>query len=76
MKDLQLVPTDDLIQELSVRYHTFVFGGVKIRQQGSYLFTLRLTGDALLALGLCEKIKLNAGEIIDEEADEIDPEAV
>lgn len=74
--DIQLVPTESLIDELSSRYNTFIMAGVKVRQKCDYAFSVRVTGDAIVAMGLCEKAKMEANKFINEESTEINPDNI
>ena len=60
MVDINLIPTDDLIDELAARFDAFIMMGLRSKYKGDNSRTInRLTGEHATLLGLCRILTLN-----------------
>lgn len=55
MEEIQLVPTDDLINELLRRYEHSVFAAFESLQDDKTLYVSRWKGNSATCAGLCSK---------------------
>lgn len=68
-EDLQLLPTDDLINALIARFDHAVFSGMKTGlNDGKHLTLRRWTGNSATCSGLCSQLDFRINENCFEEA--------
>jgi len=56
MKDIELIPTDDLIQELQKRFEAIIIHGTR-ENKNKDVYTQHWKGNYSTCLGLCEIMK-------------------
>ena len=68
--NLELLPIDDLLDELGNRFDHTVFMGLKLRDLDNAESTYRVNGGRFICLGLCEELKDQVKYTFDEDIEE------